>query len=293
MLKTIAVVVFLVCVADAHAQTPQVDPVQYPGSRSTQFNAINDAGTVVGTTYIDSVDSAHRHAFIYKGGKFSLVDGPASSPGATRGVAINNQGQALILQDAPDGRHYFLYQVGSGVYRPVSLDGKLSEAGPILFHLTEITGINDKDEIAGFVGSGTGVRGTPAIGAPGSPLPPATGGVYTIVSCPTGPTLRTGGINNSGDVVGSCGKTAFIAKQDGTVVTFAGHPTMWMFNNGLGINDAGVVAGFSAVGSRMNGFIYKDQQLTDLPTLAPYSINNRGQIVGEVRGAGFITTIQP
>jgi probable HAF family extracellular repeat protein len=299
------------------AQGPKVDQIDFPEAQiktvpadifrhNTELNGINDSGTVVGSlfTFVSPKGTGgsivNWQAFIYKAGKFTLIDGPLPTHDSTHAVAINNRGQILIHQDAADGPHYFLYDPSAKTFRPVSMSGKLAVGGAAAFRLTQITGLNDKGQIAGFVQNGAGVRGMPALGAPGSLVAPASGGVFSVVGCPAKPIMLTGGINNYGEVAGSCegGKTGFIAKRDGTTTTFVPPAPRWLFNNGMGINDAGDVVGFSNMNSHETGFLYKKGQLTQLPNLGAREINNHGQVVGTMQEgrlhfSGFLAQMQP
>jgi uncharacterized membrane protein len=318
---TLAIALSLASGTRCEAQGTNASQIDFPEAQinvtpatvfrhNTQFSGINDSGTVVGSLFTESLPPGvhpgagmsinNWQAFVYRAGKFTIIEGPLSKQNPTRAIAINNRGQILIRQDAADGYHYFLYEPANRTFRPVSMNGRLSVGGAAPFRLTEITGINDRGQISGFVQNGAGVRGTPAMGAPGALAPPPTGGVFTGVGCPGKPVLLTGGINNFGEVAGSCdgGKTAFVAKRDGTVATFAGPTPRWFFNNGMGINDAGDVVGYSHVNASQTGFLYRRQQLTQLPGLGAVEINSHGQVVGMLQEgrlhfSAFLTQMQP
>jgi probable HAF family extracellular repeat protein len=299
------------------AQGPKVDQIDFPEAQikvvpadmfrhNTELDGINDSGTVVGSLFTavtpkgTGITIVNWQAFLYKGGKFTLIEGPLPTHDPTHGVAINNRGQFLIRQDAGDGPHYFLYEPGGTSFRPMGRVGKLAVGGPPSFGLTKITGINDKGQIAGFVQGVAGVKGMPALGVPGALAAPPSGGVFTMVGCSGKAIMITGGINNYGEVAGSCdgGNSAFIAKRDGTTATFVPPAPRWLFNNGMGINDAGDVVGYSNMNSRETGFLYRKGQLTQLPNLGAYGINNHGQAVGVMQEgrlhfSGFLAQMQP
>ncbi len=103
-------------------------PVAFPGATETTLNAINDAGTIVGS-YLDP--NGNQHGFIYKpDGTYSTFDGPLG-PGirstGTSLTGINNQGTIV-------GRSNF----DSFIFINGSFDTLFSSFP---------TSINDKDQI--------------------------------------------------------------------------------------------------------------------------------------------------
>jgi len=273
------------------------------------FLGVNDSGVAIGSVVatvitrdannIVTSSVAVWHAFVWKAGKFTILDGPLPTHDATYGVSINNRGQVLVYQAAGDGPHYFLYEPDLVHFRAVGLIGKVP-ANPQPFRLSKITGINDKGEIAGYVENVAGVRGIPTMGAVGDVTNPPAPAPYTPIGCPGKPFYFTGGINNQEDVAGSCegGKTGFLAKASGPVTTFAGPNPKFILNNGMGINDADDIVGFSSMNGQETGFLYRNGQFTAFPGLGIRSINNRGQIAGvlpagRAHSSAFETKLTP
>jgi hypothetical protein len=284
-------------------------PPQHLSNPKCFFIGVNDAGVAVGSVVAgvytlnqyNSTDwsATMWHAIIWKAGKFTLLDGPLPTHGATYGVSINNRGQVLIYQDGGDGPHYFLYEPDLVYFRAVGTMGKVP-TNPQPFRLSKITGINDKGEIAGYVENVAGVRGMPAMGAPGDVAQPATPAAYTAIVCPGKSFYFTGGINNQGDVAGVCdgGKTGFLAKANGAVSTFVNPNPRFIMNNGFGIDDADDIVGFSAMNGSDTGFLYRNGQFSTFGGLGIHGINNHGQIagvlpVGRAHSSAFLTKLEP
>lgn len=304
----------------AQVQAAKADPIDVPNNLLYKppqqmqnprcfFLGVNDSGVAVGSVVATVVTRDANnivmtsvnpwHAFVWKAGKFSLLDGPLPTHDSTYGVSINNRGQVLVYQAAADGPHYFLYEPDLVHFRAVGLIGKVP-ANPQPFRLSKITGVNDKGEIAGYVESVAGVRGIPAIGVPGDVTAPATPAPYTAIGCPGKPFYFTGGINSKGDIAGACegGKTGFLAKAGGAVTTFSNPAPRFILNNGFGINDADDIVGFSNMNGSDTGFLYRNGRFSSFPGMGIHSINNRGQIAGALpagraHSSAFLTKLQP
>jgi uncharacterized membrane protein len=117
---------------------------------------INDAGTIVGTTF-DS--NNFPHGFILKNGQLTQLDDPNASTTApffhgTQVSAINNNGVvAGSYSDAGNNTHGFIYQ--NGVF--TTIDDPLADKWdpdqafvPFLTNGTHIMGINDQGQIVGY-----------------------------------------------------------------------------------------------------------------------------------------------
>lgn len=294
-----------------------ITPPQTLGVSNCYFTAVNDAGTAVGTVYFHALtthaftdheaevrnyienNKERMRAIVWKAGKFTVLDGPLPAKDLTHGVSVNNRGQVLVYQSASDGDHYFLYEPDLVHFRAVGTMGRLP-THPQPVHLSQITGINDRGEIAGYVENVAGVRGVPTMGPPGDITAPAAPAMYTALTCPGKPFYRTGGINSRGDVAGTCdnGKTVFIASAAGAVTTSASPDPRLPLMTGLGINDADDVVAFDNVNRRITGFLYRNGQFATFPGLSVYAVNNRSQIVGRFQvgstgSAGFITRLEP
>jgi len=304
----------------SHTQTWKADPIDVPNELLFKppqriqdakcfFVGVNDDGVAVGSvvsTVVIRDEHNHVtssvtvwHAFLWKFGKFTVLDGPLPTHDATYGVSIDNRGQVLVYQTAGDGPHYFLYEPDLVHFRAVGLNGKVP-GNPLPFRLSKITGINDNGEIAGYVENIAGVRGVPAMGAPDDIAQPLVPAAYTALLCPGKPFYFTGGINDRGDIAGSCdgGKTGFVAKAGGAVTAFAGPNPRFILNNGFGINDSGDIVGYSRMNGSDTGFLYRDGQFSLFSGLGILSINNRERIAGVLpeghnHSSAFLTKLEP
>jgi probable HAF family extracellular repeat protein len=120
---------------DAHGTLTQLD---YPGAQSTQANAINNAGTIVG---IYNVNNSGPQGFLLQSGVYTNIDYPAAT--MTYPKAINNHGVvAGHYQDINFNVHGFLYQ-----------NGKFMTVDHPNTPETVISGINDHDIIVGNWGN--------------------------------------------------------------------------------------------------------------------------------------------
>jgi probable HAF family extracellular repeat protein len=108
--------------------------LDYPGAQATQANAINKAGTVVGTY---EVNNDAGHSFLYQNGQYKNIDFPQAL--ITYACAINNKGVVAgyyQLVNAP---------VMGFVYRA----GQFSTVSIPQGHGTSPAGINDKGILVG------------------------------------------------------------------------------------------------------------------------------------------------
>lgn len=113
--------------------------LDFPGAESTQPNAINNAGVIVGV-YI--INSTGPHGFMYSNGTYTNIDFPGA--GTTYALAINNLG---VVAGSHDGFAGFLYSKGK--FQSVSVPNVIA---------TGLFGINDHNDIVGFVAT-TGMPG--------------------------------------------------------------------------------------------------------------------------------------
>jgi probable HAF family extracellular repeat protein len=119
---------------DDHGTFTELD---YPGThRSTEANAINDAGQIVG---VYDINNTGPHSFLYFNGQYQNIDYPNGA--ATTASAINNNGVvAGTYTDQFGINHGFTYQ--NGTFHQVN-------DHPDAFDTT-VTGINDKGIIVGI-----------------------------------------------------------------------------------------------------------------------------------------------
>lgn len=123
---------------------------------TTNAQGVNGQGLVTG---FYSTDGFHQHGFFYNSATqtFSLIPDP-NIPNLvlTQFLGLNDNGLAVGFYQTVDGnRHGFLYNIATGEYS--FLDDPF--AATIGVSITEITGVNDSGEIAGFyVDSTTGLQ---------------------------------------------------------------------------------------------------------------------------------------
>ncbi len=137
----------------------------------TNAQGINNNGLVTG---FYSVDGVHQHGFFYDSttGQFTLPPDPnVPNLVLTQFLGINDGGLAVGYYQLPDGsQHGFLFDTAAHSY------SFLDEPNAAVngFSITQITGVNDAGEIAGFyVDAATGVQrgffATPAAAATPEP----------------------------------------------------------------------------------------------------------------------------
>jgi probable HAF family extracellular repeat protein len=237
---------------------------------------INSLGEIVGEFCKDKC-----HGFIYKNGKYTILDAPLGVNGTTV-KGINDSGEIVgNYTDSNEKSHGFLYK--NSKFHVI--DGPLAAGG------TTIEGLNNKGEIIGY---------------------------YTDISKKSrlfiyknntfenlnlflpGGTLAAKGINNAGEIVGqytdSNNENHGFLYQNGKY-TILDKPTSADVVSVEGINDSGSIVGqYRAVRSEdsltidhmfvMQNGIFKainDPQSEYGYGIYPKGINNLGQVVGEYR----------
>ena len=122
----------------------------------TNAQSVNNNGLVTG---FYSVDGVHQHGFFYNSasGQFTLPPDP-NIPNLvlTQFLGINDDGLAVGYYQLPDGsQHGFLFDTATQSYSFLD-DPHAALSG---LSITQITGVNDAGEIAGFyVDASTGVQ---------------------------------------------------------------------------------------------------------------------------------------
>lgn len=136
----------------------------------TNAQGVNNNGLVTG---FYSIDGVHQHGFFYNSltSQFTLPPDP-NIPNLvlTQFLGINDHGLAVGYYQLPDGsQHGFLYNTATQTY--TFLDDPNAALSGV--SITQITGVNNTGEIAGFyVDAATGLqRGFFAIPAVGAPEP--------------------------------------------------------------------------------------------------------------------------
>lgn len=266
--------------------------------------AINDEGVVIGP---DSV--------VYKDRTVQLL-GPLLHGANSVLVALNNRGQVLVGQ-ADNGPHYFLYDPLRDDMTPIGLNARVQEgAATRTFRLAYLTGLTDAGEVYGVYGNGhgpCGVIGRPTYGAANSTDEPTTPADFTLVGCPGGGDLHIRAINSRGQITGGVNREGFVWSAGKlSVFDFPGS----LGTEGVAINDEGVVAGEFMVGNAISetgevsaqftpglpppqkGFTYDGHQFRLLfmqrgTPIHVTGINNRGQVTGhfiteETVNKGFV-----
>jgi hypothetical protein len=139
-----------------------------PNAAVTNAQGVNNNGLVTG---FYSTDGVHQHGFLYNSATqtFSFVADP-NIPNLvlTQFLGLNDDGLAVGYYQLPDGsQHGFLYNIATGQYS--FLDDPFAATSGV--SITQITGVNDSDEITGFyvdatTGSQLGFVATPAVPEP-------------------------------------------------------------------------------------------------------------------------------
>jgi probable HAF family extracellular repeat protein len=150
--------------------------------------------------------------------------------------------------------------------------------------------INNRGQLAGVTETGTEADCIPHYEA--VIWEPKKGTIQKLPPLPGDTEAVTGGINDSGDVVGTSGNCALggieaVLWHDGTPINL-GTLGGTVFNGAFGINNRGQVVGQSNLpgDTTHHAFLWQDGVMTDLGTILGLpvslaaSINNEGQVVG-------------
>jgi hypothetical protein len=205
---------------------------------------------------------------------YTTIDYP-NSGNMTEATGINNLNQ--IVGDYKDafGFHGFVYESGffmSVDYSPSAL-------------ATFLDGINDNGEI-----SGTYFVNPPAVGfgflySNGTAMPLVVPG-FTF--------LELGGINDTGQVVGTTGFSGIVYANGAiSAVQHLGSSGFGAQTSFEGINSSGQIVGYyypnAPINNAPQGFLYSAGTFTDFPVSYLTGINDSGEIVGSnVGGDSFV-----
>jgi hypothetical protein len=122
----------------------------------TNAQGVNNAGMVTG---FFSTDGEHQHGFFYDtaNGQYVLAPDPVQpNLFLTQFLGINDNGLAVgYWQDNGGSQHGFLYNINSQSYTFLDDPNAGVQNG---VEITQITGINDQNEIVGFYVDGTGTQ---------------------------------------------------------------------------------------------------------------------------------------
>ncbi|HTA45853.1 MAG TPA: PEP-CTERM sorting domain-containing protein [Bryobacteraceae bacterium] len=122
----------------------------------TNAQGINNNGLVTG---FYSTDGQHQHGFFFNTQTDSYLfpaDPVEPNLFLTQFLGINDNGLAVgYWQDNAGSQHGFIYNLNTSVYTFLDDPNAGNNNG---IEITQITGINDADQIAGFYVDGTGVQ---------------------------------------------------------------------------------------------------------------------------------------
>jgi probable HAF family extracellular repeat protein len=219
---------------------------------------INDAGTVVGNTYI----GGQSYATVWSGTGTTVLGAN------TYAMAINNSGEVA----------------GSNGQAFVLVDGQVQSLATLSgIQWSSAYGINDSGEV---VGAGELANGT-FRGLIWSP-----DGTVVLVGTLGGTSSEATDVNDSGEVVGFAsladGYQNAFSQTDGTMTDLG---TLGGSSYAYGINASGEIVGYSYLtDGDQNAFLYTDGTMLNLNSLLPansgwvleeaFGINNAGQITG-------------
>jgi probable HAF family extracellular repeat protein len=286
------------------------------GPAGSSSNGINDHGDVAGTTL--QLDGVTTHAFLWRKGvttDLGTIGGPDSNPffgPSERGQVV---GQAETSSPDPLGEDFcahgtqltclpFLWH--DGVMMPLPTLGGNNGSGYGMNNRGDVVGTAENAVPDSTCTSPQVLKAEPVIWEKGEArqLP-------TISDDPDGVAFR---INDRGQVVGAStnciipfhavlwqrnardGEHGRASDTSNWTVTDLGNLGGAMNNVAEGINDQGIVVGFSDLlgDSLVHAFIWKNGTITDLGTVPggdvqslAFGINNKGQVVGLSCGADF------
>ncbi len=289
---------------------------ELPGVTASYANAINDAGQVVGSMHIGSVD----HAFIWSRSQ-GMVD-LGVLPGMTHSSAasINSSGQVVGWSSTASGSvsHAFRWSQSTGMIDLGVFAGSddsfaygINAGGQVVgetyanttnirrpFRWTEGKGLEDLGALPGDAAGGAYAINddgtivgfsTTALYRAGTvrAIQWSAAGVKTeVAGCSGVCYAAANAINRTGQVVGSQTDRVFRWTPAGGLVDLGGLPGA-QFSEATGINDLAQVVGYSRVGLAYRAFVWTQTAgFVDIGLLPgktwslATAINNGGQIVG-------------
>ncbi len=256
----------------AIAQTYSITDLGTLGGSSSTPTAINDAGQVIGYSYLSGDTTAH--AFLYSGGQMKdlgTLGGTYSSADA-----INASGQVLGFSDLSGASDYhtFLYS-----------DGQMKDLGTLGGTYSLPTAINDAGQVIGYSNLSGYTTAHAFLYSDGQMKDLSTvdrihGNAVAVA------------INASGQVVGNFDFPVYpyshpFLYSDGQMKELGTLGNTYQNAKAAAINASGQVVGFSEISgdTAYHAFLYSGGQMKDLGTLGgTYSrataINDAGQVVG-------------
>jgi probable HAF family extracellular repeat protein len=251
------------------------------GASQMTANDINDRGQVVG----QFIDSGGTHGFVFEEDSFCQLDYPGAT--STNILGINNLGQMVGMFTTLTATAGFLYD--RGTFSPAL---NFPGAG----NLTIANGINDRGQIVGVYQDAL----------PGEHSFIYKAGRFTALQYPGAKETAVDDINNGGEVVGNFpdaeGTHGFVYLENvGAFTTPLNDPPSTIMPL-RGVNNGGqIVGGRVDANGNEHPFLYMDRGINPILipgaiTAATNGINDRGQVVGNVRTASgelsFIATIR-
>jgi probable HAF family extracellular repeat protein len=240
------------------------------GGSATFANAINDAGQVAGSSFIE--DDAGVRPFLWSNGLMTDLGTLGGSGGEAYG--INGFGQVVGAAQIPGDTAFHAFLFSGGIMRDLgSLPG---------FSQSAALGINNSGQVVGY-----------------SYNPEASsfraffysGGVMTDLGTLGGSNSFAQAINTSGDIVGSSDVNGDVARHAFLYRGGIMHDLGTLGGTGSGaaaINDLGQVAGVAGLAGDQihHAFLFSFDQMHDLGVLpgaehsSALGINNAGEVVG-------------
>jgi len=257
------------------------------GGSFSKANAINNTGQIVG---MDRMPAGIGHAFLYEDGAMKDLGtlGLGPFPNSTIAYAINDNGQ-IVGANVGETTTIFIYENGEMRAFAKGASAKaINNSGTIVgtsggkaviieeWNIVDLgigIGTGSTAEAAAINNSGL-ITGTVSLGSTHQGFLYDNGNV-TYFGLSLGQYTYPYGINDSGQIVGSCDGAPFLY-ENGVMVDLGLQGNAWAINNSGQI-----------VGSGPNGaYLYEDGIVTDLGILPGYSyssalaINDNGWIVG-------------
>lgn len=219
--------------------------------------------------FFSGIPLAWADAFVLNNGVFTTFNVPGATPGSTVATGVNDSGQIVGYFNNSTGRHGFLDT--NGVFTAIDFPSAA---------LTDASGINNAGAIVGGFQSSLGE------------LPQGfldTNGIFSVL-----PLLGAGGVNSSGEIVGTIGTPGITTEtaaiyNNGSLTPLSLPFAKLASSEGSGINGAGQIVGVYFTSSNgtfvAHGFLDSNGAFSsiDAPSATgtyAYGINSSGQIVG-------------
>ncbi|MGB6687244.1 MAG: hypothetical protein WBE76_05320 [Terracidiphilus sp.] len=234
---------------------------------------INSSGEVVGTFTPKS--GGNTKGFLYSGGKYTILSGPAGTDGPVRALGINSAKTPVVVGDYLVENRYHGYFYESGKYTTFDYND---------FDSTSLFAINDNGDIAGAFGH----EGEPQEG-----FAVIKGSKYGFYGQGHDSTFAYG-INNSGELVGEFFDSknlahGFLRSASGkiTAIDYPGAAQTICY----GINTVGEISGVYITSKRQDyGFTYAKGKFTIADFGTVNGLNADGAYDGTYFGVDGVAT---